>query len=171
MLAPPGSPAAPQTHLQRCLVADLTGAPHPGEPGVPATPPSEPGQGSGKGVPGVPGGAAVLGCKAVTPGASGARGGAGGKNPNPTTPGTISTAALAHTPGGLLAALADMCRYAQGGGTGGGLTEADARAAEEAKAAMDAWAQYVRLLGPAFLRPASLGSALLKARTTLLSFW
>ncbi len=78
------------------------------------------------------------------------------------TPGTIGAPAPPqHAAGGLLAVLADMCRGGAGGGDAAGRPAAGA---DEAVAAMTAWAHFVSLLGPAVLHPASLGTALLKAR-------
>ncbi len=78
------------------------------------------------------------------------------------TPGTIGAPVPPQlAAGGLLAELADMCRGGLGGRDAAGRPAAGA---EEAVAAMTAWAHFVALLGPAMLHPASLGTALLKAR-------
>ena len=176
LLTPPAAPAEPQTLLQHCLVADLSGEQPPVEAASPATPHtlrpgSEAGSCGGRVSAGASGAAGAPAHDAVTPGA---RADAGGRDPgsgpgcNPSlrvtaTPGSISAAPHAIGPRGLLADLAKMCDYGKRGSASGG----DRPSAEEAEDCMRAWAAFVRLLGPAFLCPPALGSAMLKARWVL----
>lgn len=171
LLAPLATQFQPETLLQRCLVADLSGKPLPNEAVTPATPhPLRPGSnaGSSRG--------------SILSGASGP-GGASARlpvTPNPctnpgsgptcnqrsrvaATPGSVGTPAHATSPRGLLAALADMCGYGERGSASG----EDWPSAREAEDCMRAWAAFARLLGPAFLYPPALGSMMLKARPAL----
>ena len=172
LLAPPATPAEPQTLLQRCLVADLLGKEPPPEAVLLATPDKlRPGGGAGSDGAGVSAGK----CGADGPPAHAAvtpnvRASAGrrdpGSGPEPkaaATPGSISAPARATSLRGLLADLADMCGYGKRGGVG---TE-EMPSAENVENSMRVWAVFVRILGPAFLCPPALGSAMLKARITL----
>lgn len=169
LLAPPATPADPQTLLQRCLVADLLGKEPPAEATLLATPDKlrpggaaeSDGGGNSAGKCGANGAPARA---AVTPNghASAGKGdpGAGPELKAAATPGSISAPAHATSLRGLLAALADMCGYGKRGGAGA----EEMPSAESAKDSMRAWAVFVRILGPAFLCPPALGSAMLKAR-------
>ena len=172
LLAPPATPAEPQTLLQRCLVADLLGKEPPPEAALLATPDKlRPGGGAGSdggrvsagqcGADGPPAPAAVT--PDVHANAGGRDPGSGPEPKAAATPGSISAPALATSLRGLLADLADMCGYGKRGGVSGeGMPSA-----ENAEDSMRVWAVFMRILGPAFLCPPALGSAMLKARMAL----